>query len=423
MSKQDNDSKITETLTSAKDKVSAAMINQAHKSRNYSEQETVFTITFSGEYLLPEDEAIENMATLLKQGKETTRRLLKKDIVLKTFDNKAAAERFLKTTRSAGIACNIVVENLGEEVDATLLEKTAHKLDELKVPEIHIPMPREMNTRQRVIFGGIGALIAAVLLYLLLAPPVIEGNSFATYSASVDRVLKHASEEQRPQLKKAIDLLTGAGFEFHKNNTSGANEEVASGMVYSSIAGMNAGEILEAAEARLEQKRTWFREAIEEAAANIADYEKEIRKTRKQNQVLEQFVVEETQYRWPDGSQPSAMLKLTNKSETVISRVFFEGLLYDGDKLIGSNPFSYAVAVGLQPGRHTYVTIFSRDSENPWALEAARGKPIRLEVEVHYAEDLKGNPIGTDVRPFLKRKADEEARKKRLEKELADIRL
>ncbi|MCB1615988.1 MAG: hypothetical protein KDI30_08240 [Pseudomonadales bacterium] len=423
MSEDTQESKISRKLNSAKEQLSSAMIHHAHKNRDYSQQETRFNITFSGDYLIEQETAIANVSALMKQGKETTRRLLQKGMILKNFDNKSAAERFLKLTRTAGIDCRIDIEQLGEEIDAGLLEKAAHKLDELSVPQIHVPRPSQMTTRQRISYGLPVLMVIAIALYFLLAPPVIEGNSFASYSQSVEKVLKHADDTKRASLKKAIDLLTGAGFEYHKKNTSGANEEVASGMVYSQIKGMNAKQIMATAEEYLEKKRRWFREAISEAETNIALINREIGEVEKQNSVLQDFTISENRYEWRTGGEPNALLKFTNNSPHVISRVFFEGKLYDGDTLLASNPFSYGVAVGLQPGRYTYVTLFSRDNDNPWAIEAAKDRNIRFEVDIAYAEDTRGEQIGIDIRPLLKKKADEQQRKKRLEEQLRAIHL
>ncbi len=416
-------SSVTRGLQGAKDALAAKMVQIAHKEAETQQQETVYNVVFTGNFTKNEKQAIEMMAKFFKQGVEATKRLLQPGRVIKSFPNKAPADKLTRMLLNAGLECKVELEVIGEPEESSLLEKAAFKLDDAHIPSVHMPKFKELSKTQ--IGTGAAALLAIIglITWLILKPPIVDGDSFETFEASVAKVLDRAPDDQKAALQKSIDLLTGAGFEYQKRNTFGGNEEVAANIAYGRIKGMNAKEIIVAAEIELEKKRKWFLDEIELTKQRIKEAEAEIAELEPENDQLKKLVITEPRYYWIKGDAPQIDFKVTNNTNARISRLFFQGYLYDSNgNLVVSKDFSYSVAIGLRPKQSKYIPLYTKP-DGVWANQTIKKqwRAAKFRATVENAENMKGKPIGIDLRPYRQKITDGQKRIAELEKQLKNI--
>jgi len=286
MSDKKIDQAINKGLQSAKDALTEKMMHLAQKDAAQSAQEMVYNIIFTGTFTRDEKLVVAAMAKFFKQGQEATKRLLKPGRVIKSFPDKGPADKLAKMLSGIGLTCKVEMEvSSGDEKreGGSLLEKAAFKLADSTVPEVHVPKLSQIGWKLWLVMGVILSLAIGGGVGLWLKPPVVEGNSFASYKASVQKVIDRAPQEKRAAIQKAVDTLTGAGSAYHDENAFGGTEVVAAGVVYSRVDGMTADEILAAAEKDLEDTRNNFRREIESIQQEIAAEEAKIAELEKTN--------------------------------------------------------------------------------------------------------------------------------------------
>lgn len=427
MSDKKLDTAINQGLQSAKDALAEKMIHMAHKETAKSVQETVYNVTFTGVFTKDEKLVVAAMAKFFKQGQEATKRLLKPGRVIKSFSDKGPADKLAKMLNGIGLSCKVDMEVTGGEEEqkaGTLLEKAAFKLADSKTPEVKIPKLSKITWKVWLALGVVLSLIVGAGVGLWLKPPVVKGDSFASYKASIQKVIERAPEEKRAAIQKAVDTLTGAGSSYHNAESFGGSEAVAAGVVYAQVDGMTADEILVAAEADMENRRNLFRQEIDSIKKAIADENNVIAELKKSNTVLEQLIISEARFSWTRET-PEMMIKLTNQSAESITKILFQGYLHDANgALLVSEPLTYQTAMTIPPRGFKYPT-FIPQANTPWATEEVRKKwsSAKFTLSIESAVNAKGEVVGVDLRPNRKKIAEHNARIKRLEKDLAGIKL
>lgn len=427
MSDKKIDQAINKGLKSAKDALAEKMMHMAHKDAAQTAPEMVYNIIFTGTFTKDEKLVVAAMAKFFKQGQEATKRLLKPGRVVKTFPDKGPADKLAKMLTNIGLSCKVEMESSGGEEKregGSLLEKAAFKLADSKSPEIHIPKLSQVGWKYWLILGVVLSLAIGGGIGLWLKPPVVTGNSFATYKASVQKVIDYAPPEKKTAIQKAVDTLTGAGSAYHDENAFGGTEIVAAGVVYSRVDGLSADEILAAAEKDLEDTRNSFRREIESIQQEIATEEAKIVELEKSNTKLKLLSISEAKFTWARET-PEMGLRLTNGSDEIISKIYFQGKLYDSTgKLLVSEPLSFGSAAGIAPGGYKYA-VFTPSVNSPWTTEQTKQKwqTSKFIVTVENATNIKGVDIGIDIRPIRKKITEHKERIKRFEKELAKMKL
>jgi len=427
MSDKKIDQAINKGLQSAKDALTEKMMHMAHKGAAQSAQEMVYNIIFTGTFTKDEKLVVAAMAKFFKQGQEATKRLLKPGRVIKSFPDKGPADKLAKMLSGIGLTCKVEMEVSGGEEKregGSLLEKAAFKLADSTVPEVHVPKLSQIGWKPWLVMGVILSLAIGGGVGLWLKPPVVEGNSFASYKASVQKVIDHAPPEKRAAIQKAVDTLTGAGSAYHDENAFGGTEVVAAGVVYSRVDGMTADEILAAAEKDLEDTRNNFRREIESIQQEIAAEEAKIAELEKSNSKLKQLTITEAKFTWTRET-PEMVLRLTNASDETISKILFQGNLYDAQgKLLVSEPLSFGAAMGIPPGGYKFA-VFTPSTNSPWTTEQTKQQwqSLKFNVTVENAININGADVGVDVRPIRKKIVEHQERIKRFEKELAKMKL
>ena len=419
------DQAINKGIQSAKDALAEKMVQMAHKDAEAVKQEAVYNVVFTGVFTKDEKMVVAAMAKFFKQGQEATKRLLKEGRVVKSYDNKMAAEKLVKMLSGIGLTCKVTMEVLGGAKDTTLLQKAAFKLDETDVPLVHIPKASEISWKVWLVITVLVAGAAGAGVWMYMKPPVIKGNSFATYEASTQKLIDRAPEEKRAAIKTAVDFLTGAEFEYRKRNTSGGNEQVAANMAYGRISGMNAEEILAAAEVALEVKRNGFRDEIARLRKDVADGEAEIVQLDAGNVELKKLEISNLRFAWNHGDAPEMDLKLTNGSAETVGRLYFQGYLYDAKgNLLVTEPFSFATAFGIRPHDTKYVGLYTKAGD-AWSSPEIKAAALSVvfKATLENAENINGKAIGIDLRPNRKKIAATQAQINKLESDLAKIKL
>lgn len=420
--------KINQGLQSAKDKLAEKLVHIAHKEAEKVEEEQSFNVVFTGVFTKDEKIVIAAMAKFYKQGQEATRRLLQsgRTTVIRTFPEKAPADKLAKMLNGIGLTCKVEMEVVrGEEKENTLLQKVAFKVAETDAPEVSIPKMSELGWKAWVAIGVVVVVLGGGGFWWYSKPPVVKGNSFASYQASVKKVIDKAPDDQKESLKAAIDLLTGAGFAYHEKNTFGGSEQVAANMAYGGIAGMNAKQIVAAAEVMLENKRNMFRKEITDTQAVIENEKTNMANLEPSNAELKKLVVSEARYTWSQGESPRIVFKLANNTSVTVGRIFFQGYLYDSkNNLLVTKDFMFTTGFGIKPASSRYVEI-GTESGGPWSVDGGRENwsAWTLKVTVEQAEDMAGQSMGVDFRPARKRIEDAERHIREMEKQLVAIKL
>jgi hypothetical protein len=425
MSENERDGTLNKGLQFAKDAVVEKIVEIAHRGSANTKSETLYNVVFTGSFTKEEKAVIAAMAKFFKQGQESTRRLLQAGRVIKSYDNKMSADKLVKMLGSVGLACKVETEVIGGTEDASLLAKAAFKLDETRLPHLGIPARASFTRRHGMALASMVAGVTAAVLWILFMPPVVKGNSFATYEASVQKVIDRAPVDQKQKLRSAVDYLTGSEFEFHKRNTGGGNEEVAANLAYGSIGGMNADHIIAAAEAALEIKRKGYRDEIGSIRKAITDERAAMAQVAASNTELNKLELSNPRFSWSRGDAPQMDMKLVNNSSETLSRVYVQEYLYAADgKLMATAPASYGTAFGIPPSGTQYLTLFARAGDT-WTTQEIRDnwQNMLFKATVENAENVNGKLIGVDLRPMRKKIEEDEAQARKLEKELAEIKL
>jgi hypothetical protein len=419
------DQAINKGIRSAKDALAEKMVQMAHKDAEEVKQETVYNVVFTGVFAKDEKMVIAAMAKFFKQGQEATKRLLKAGRVVKSYDNKMAAEKLVKMLNGIGLTCRVDSEVLGEAKDASLLQKAAFKLDETEVPLVRIPKMSEVSWKTWLIIVLLFAGAAGAGVWMYLKPPVVKGDSFATYEASVQKVIDHEPAEKRAALKTAVDFLTGSEFEYRNRNTTGGNEQVAANMAYGRISGMNARDIIAAAEVALEVKRDGFRQEIARLRKEVADEQAKIAELDTKNVELKKLEISNLHFAWTHGDAPEMELTVTNGTAEKIARLYFQGYLYDArGKLLVTAPFSFGTAFGILPREAKSTGLYTKPGD-PWSSDEIKGAlpGVTFKATIENADNMNGKEIGIDLRPNRAKIATTEAQISRLESDLAKIKL
>jgi hypothetical protein len=425
MSEKERENTLNESLQSAKDAVVEKIVEIAHRGSTGAKSETVYNVVFTGTFTKEEKIVVAAMAKFFKQGQEATKRLLQIGRVIKSYDNKGSADKLVKMLGSVGLACKVETEVIGEAEDASLLAKAAFRLDETRLPHLGIPARASFTRKHWLALASVAAGVAAAVLWIVFMPPVVKGNSFATYEASVQKVIDRAPVDQKQKLRSAVDYLTGSEFEFHKRNTGGGNEEVAANMAYGSISGMNADHIIAAAEAALEIKRKGYRDEIGSVRKAITDEQAALAQVAASNTELNKLELSSPRFSWSRGDAPQMDMKLVNNSSETLSRVYVQEYLYSADgKLVVTAPASYGTAFGIPPAGIQYLSLFARAGD-AWTTQEIRDnwQNMLFKATVENAENVNGKLIGIDLRPMRKKIEEDETQARRLEKELAEIKL
>jgi len=427
MSDKKIDQAINKGLQTAKDALAEKMLHMAHKEATQSAPEMVYNIIFTGTFTKDEKLVVAAMAKFFKQGQEATKRLLKPGRVIKTFSDKGPADKLAKMLNGIGLSCKVEMEVSGGDdkgEGGSLLEKAAHKLADSKAPEVKLPVLSQVGWKTWLVVGIIFSSLLGGGVALWLKPPVVKGDSFATYKASIQKVIDHAPPEQKVSIQKAVDTLTGAGSAYHDENAFGGTEVVAAGVVYSRVDGMTAEEILATAEKDLEDTRNSFRREIESIQQEIAAEEAKIAEMKKSNTKLTQLTISEAKFTWTRET-PEMVLRLSNGSDEAVSKILFQGNLYDAKgNLLISEPLSFGAAQGIPPGGYKFA-VFTPTVNSPWTTEEAKRQwqTLKFNVTVENAINIKGEEIGVDIRPARKKIEEHQKRIKRFEKELEKMTL
>jgi len=425
MSENERDGTLNKGLQFAKDAVVEKIVEIARRGSANTASETLYNVVFTGVFTKEEKVAIAAMAKFFKQGQEATRRLLQAGRVIKSYDNKGSADKLVKMLGSVGLACKVEMEVTGGAEDASLLANAAFKLDETRLPLMAIPTRTSFTRGRWLALSSVAAGIAGAVLWILFMPPVVKGNSFGTYEASVQKVIDRAPIDQKQKLRLAVDYLTGSEFEFHKRNTGGGNEEVAANLAYGSISGMNADHIITAAEAALELKRKGYRDEIESIRKAITNEQTAMAQVAASNTELNKLELSSPRFSWSQGDAPQMDMKLVNNSSETLSRIYVQESLYTADgKLVATAPASYGTAFGIRPSGTQYLTLFARAGD-VWTTQEIRDncQNMLFKATVENAENVNGKLIGVDLRPMRKKIEDDETGARKLEKELAEIKL
>ena len=93
-----------------------------------------YNVVFTGKLTLAEPQAIANMASFFKSGADTTRRMLQAGRVLKTYPNKAQADKLASLLTRAGAECRVEMEAPEEEDAPTAVQQAAFALQSLNIP-------------------------------------------------------------------------------------------------------------------------------------------------------------------------------------------------------------------------------------------------------------------------------------------------
>jgi len=122
----------------------------------------------------------------------------------------------------------------------------------------------------------------------------------------------------------------------------------------------------------------------------------------------------------PNWKKPTA-----NGSDETVSKILFQGILYDAQgKLLVSEPLSFGAAMGIPPGGYKFA-VFTPSVNSPWTTEQTKQQwqSLKFNVTVENAININGAEIGVDVRPIRKKIVEHQERIKRFEKELAKMKL
>lgn len=361
-----------------------------------------YNVVFTGRYTLPEAEAITNMAAFFKLGQVNTQRLLQAGRTLKSYPDKAPADKLARLLTRAGAECRVEMEIPAADDEPGAAQKVAFALENVTIPEIHLPDVRQFGRRQWGFIGTLVLLLAAIGTWQWLRPPVIGGDTLADYEASVERMVARADPADGPRILHAVEMLTASARAAQEQSAT-TDPATAARLIYAPVEGKTAEELLAQAEARLERQREAYRRGLAEADQKIAAINDQLAAIAPDNAVvLARISIEEAAFGWPTGaSGPTIVFTVRNNSHLPLSRILMQGYLYDSSgKLLASHPLTYAVSGGIAPGLARSVAL-PMPHDSPWAVQKARKlKDVVLKLRVANAENREGESLGIDYRPL-----------------------
>lgn len=394
--------KLAAAMERARDALSDRLLELGQRKKAGTPVDVTYNVVFTGKLTLAEPQAIANMASFFKSGADTARRMLQAGRVLKTYPNKAQADKLAKLLTRAGAECRVEMEAPEEEDAPTVIQQAAFALRDVHIPVVHLPDYHQMGRRQWAAIAAASALVLALALWLVLRAPTIHGSSAAEYEASIERLIVRASPEQTHAIEHAIELLTESAR--RAQSQSGTTDpDTAARLVYAAVDGKTAAEVIAMAEARLEKQRAAYRQGIADAEQKIAAINQQLQDIAPGNRVvLGKIEVVSAAFGWPaEASSPTLAFSLRNNSSENLVRIYLQGYLYD-DKgvLLASNPVTYSIAGGIDPGNSATVALPTQ-TDSPWAIPAARQKTgLVFKLRVANAENRNGQALGVDYRPL-----------------------
>lgn len=392
--------KLAAGLERARDGLSDRMLELGQKKVS-AEADAAYNVVFTGKLTLAEAQAIANMANFFKTGTDSVRRLLQAGRVLKSYPNKAQADKLASLLTRAGAECRVEME-IPEEDAPTAVQKAAFALQGVKIPVVKLPDYRQVSRKQWAMAGAVCVLGIALTLWLVLRAPTIHGSSAAEYQANIDRMIAHADPQQAHAIQQAILLLTDISRKAQSESHS-TNPDMAAQLIYAPVEGKAAIEIVALAEARLEKQRVAFRAGIAEVDAKIADINQRLSEMAPGNKaVLGKIDVVSAAFGWHAGAPaPTLAFSIRNNSSENLMRVNLQGYLYDeSGVLLASNPVTYSIASGIDPGASVTAALPTQ-MDSPWVMPSLREKTgLVFKLRVASAESRQGKKLGIDYRPL-----------------------
>ncbi len=415
--------KLAAGLERARDSLSDRMLELGQKKASDSAEAT-YNVVFTGKLTLAEAQAVANMANFFKMGADSAKRLLQAGRVLKSYPNKAQADKLAALLKRAGAECRVEME-MPEEDAPTTIQKVAFALQGIKIPIVKLPDYRQINRKQWAIAGAVCALGIALTLWLVLRAPTIHGDSAAEYQANIERMIADNDPQQAHTIQQAILLLTDSSRKAQsESNTS--NPDMAAKLIYAPIEGKTAAEMVALAEARLEKQRVAFRSGIAEADQKITDLNQKLADIAPGNKVvLGKIDVVSAAFGWPAGApSPTLAFSIRNNSSENLMRVYLQGYLYDENGvLLISNPVTYSIASGIDPGVSITATLPTQ-MDSPWVMPSLREKTgLVFKLRVANAENRQGKMLGVDYRPLENDKQRHTDWKNKVQKQLDAVKL
>lgn len=402
---KDKSSPIAERLAAALERGRDALSDhllELGQRKTRAPVDITYNVVFTGKLTLAEPQAIANMASFFKSGADTTRRMLQAGRVLKTYPSKAQADKLASLLTRAGAECRVEMEAPEEEDAPTAVQRAAFALQSVRIPVIKLPDYRQIGRAQWAAMAAACALVLALALWLVLRAPTVHGNSAADYEASIERLIVRAQPDQAHAIERAIELLTESARRAQSQGGT-TDPDTAARLVYAVVDGKTAAEIIAMAEARLEKQRVAYRQGIAEAEQKIAAINQQLQDIAPGNLVvLGKIEVVSAAFGWPPGaSSPTLAFSLRNNSSENLVRIYLQGYLYDEKgALLASNPVTYSVAGGIDPGNSATVALPTQ-TDSPWAIPAARQKTgLVFKLRVANAENRNGQALGVDYRPL-----------------------
>lgn len=414
MASKHDSSKATEILQNAKDALTSRLLEWSH--RNDTDIPARYNVVLTGRFILPEQQAVENLSAFLKQGTENTRRLLQAGRIFKTYQEKTPADKLARVLQRAGVECRVELETDEPEDQPNTLQKAAYALEAANVPALHLPDVRQFGWRQWLLTGIGGGSLLAVVAWAVLRPPVVQGNTVAEYEASIEQVIGKTEPDQQAAVRHAIAVMTEPA----------AATDAATLKVYAPVAGKNAKQVLALAEAKLEKRRAAYREGLAQADSKIAEADRQLAAQAPVNAVvLDKIQISEARFGWSAGSPtPTMVFIITNGSSESLTRVFLQGYLHDSQgNLVVTGPVTYSIAGGLAPGSKAGVGL-PTTIDSPWTSDAVRNRrDLVFTLRVANADNALGKPVGKDYRPLENEKLRQQEWKKKVQAQLAAITL
>lgn len=395
-------SALTRLLRRVRDTVSHRLLEAGQKTTDAEAGTVSYNVVFTGRFTLDEAQAVANISAFFKLGTDNSRRLLQAGRVLKSYNDKAPADKLARLLTKAGADCRVDLETPEDENEPTRAQKLGFALEAIHIPDIRLPDYRRFGRKQWAALAVAGAVVLSVALWLVLRAPVLHGNTPEEYAASIDALAGDVEPAQADAVRRAVAMLTEASREAQRQSaTTGAN--TAARLVYASIEGKTANEILALAEARLEKQRVAYRRGLAEADEKLAVINQQLAEIAPDNAVvLDKIAITYAAFGWPaEARTPTLAFSIRNDSSENLMRVSLQGYLYEQDgTLLASSPITYTVANGIEPGATANASL-PAPSDSTWVLPALRGRTgLNFKVRVANAENRSGQFLGKDYRPL-----------------------
>ena len=391
---------LTRLLRRTRDTLSHRLLEVGQKTTGADAGVVSYNVVFTGRFTLDEAQAVANIAAFFKVGTDNCRRLLQAGRVLKSYTDKAPADKLSRLLTKAGADCRVELETPEDENEPTRAQKLGFALEAISIPDIRLPDYRRFGRGQWAALASIGVLILVVALWLVLRSPVIHGNTPEEYQASIEALAGDVDPSQAEAVRRAVAMLTEASREAQRQSAT-TDSNTAARLVYASIEGKTANELLALAEARLEKQRVAYRQGLAEADEKLAVINQQLAAIAPDNAVvLDKIAVTYAAFGWPaEARTPTLAFSIRNDSSENLMRVSLQGYLYEQNgTLLASSPITYTVANGIEPGAIANASL-PAPSDSTWVLPALRGKnDLHFKLRVANAENRSGQFLGKDYR-------------------------